>query len=64
MRRDLQDEHACETFVVARDGYTLQDPRGDQPTRESPLVLAPGSRADAYVRCSRKLPSSPRFLMS
>ena len=32
----LQDEHACETFVVARDGYTLQDPRGDQLTRESP----------------------------
>ena len=50
----LQDEHACETFVVARDGYTLQDPRGDQLTRESPLVLAPGSRADVYVRCSRK----------
>jgi len=50
----LQDEQACETFVVARDGYTLQDPRGDQLTRESPLVLAPGSRADVYVRCSRK----------
>mmetsp|Transcript_13541 Transcript_13541/g.36028 ORF Transcript_13541/g.36028 Transcript_13541/m.36028 type:complete len:586 (-) Transcript_13541:52-1809(-) len=50
----LQDEQACETYVVARDGYTLQDPRGDQLTRESPLVLAPGSRADVYARCSRR----------
>ena len=50
----LQDEQACETYVVARDGYTLQDPRGDQLTRASPLVLAPGSRADVYARCSRR----------
>ena len=50
----LQDEGACETYVVARDGYTLQDPRGDQLTRSSPLVLAPGSRADVYARCSRR----------
>lgn len=50
----LADEDACETFVVARDGYTLQDPRGDQLTRATPLVLAPGSRADVYAKCSRR----------
>ena len=48
---ELDDPTACETLVVARDGYARAAPLRGSLTRDRPLVMAPGSRADVYAAC-------------
>eukprot|EP00941_MAST-03F_sp_MAST-3F-sp1_P005180 g5180.t1 len=42
------DANACETYIIAWDGVSLDKPRGPMTT---PIMLVQGSRCDILIRC-------------